>query len=76
MPVALGCVFLIASGGLGLAQPLAAREVLETLALDQGLTGALIELSALVVAAAVLLGLGSFLVMRSAEAVVFDGRRT
>ncbi len=76
VPVALGCVFLIASGGLGLAQPLAAREVLEALALDQGLTGALIELSALVVAAAVLLGLGSFLVMRSAEAVVLDGRRT
>jgi ABC-type multidrug transport system fused ATPase/permease subunit len=76
VPVALGCLFLIASGGLGLAQPLAAREVLEALALDQGLTRALIELSALVVAAALLLGLGSFLVMRSAEAVVLAGRRT
>jgi ABC-type multidrug transport system fused ATPase/permease subunit len=76
VPVALGCVFLIASGGLGLAQPLAAREVLEALALDQGLTRALIELSALVVAAALLLGLGSYLVMRSAEAVVLAGRRT
>jgi ABC-type multidrug transport system fused ATPase/permease subunit len=76
VPVALGCVFLIASGGLGLAQPLAAREVLEALALDQGLTRALIELSALVVAAALLLGFGSYLVMRSAEAVVLAGRRT
>ncbi len=73
-PLIAGIVLLIASGGLGLAQPLAARDVLEALALDQSLTKPLLQLSALVVAAALALGFGNFLLLRSAEAVVLSGR--
>ena len=45
MALALGIVLLVGSGALGLAQPLAARDVLEALALDQSLTGPLLQLS-------------------------------
>ena len=63
LPLIAGILLLIASGGLGLAQPLAAREVLEALALDQSLTTPLLKLSALVVAAAFALGFGNFLLL-------------
>ena len=74
--LALGIVLLVGSGALGLAQPLAARDVLEALALDQSLTGPLLQLSGLVVAAALMLGFGNFLLLRSAEAIVLSGRMT
>ena len=74
--VALGCALLVISGGLGLAQPLAAKLVLEALAVDEGLGSALLKLSALVVAAALALGFGNFLVLRAAESVVLEGRRS
>ena len=75
-PLAAGCALLVVAGGLGLAQPIAAREVLEALARGEGLTRALLVLGGLVAAAALALGFGNFLVMRSAEAVVLAGRIT
>ena len=74
--VTFGCALLVISGGLGLAQPLAAKLVLEALAVDEGLASALLKLSALVVAAALTLGFGNFLVLRAAESVVLEGRRS
>jgi ABC-type multidrug transport system fused ATPase/permease subunit len=73
--VVFGCIFLVAAGGLGLAQPMAAKWVLEAMAKDEGLTRPIILLSGLVVVAALALGFGSFLLMRSAEEVVLAGRR-
>jgi ABC-type multidrug transport system fused ATPase/permease subunit len=72
--VALGCLLLVASGALGLAQPLAAQLVLEALARDDGLGRALLLLTGLVIAGAIALGVGNFLLLRSAEAVVLRGR--
>lgn len=73
--LAAGCALLVASAAIGLLQPLAARWVLESLAREEGLLRPLGALSGLVVLAAIALGLGTFLLLRSAESVVLAGRR-
>jgi ABC-type multidrug transport system fused ATPase/permease subunit len=73
--VTIGCVSLVAASALGLLQPLAARLVLEALGRGEGLTGALVKLSALVIAAAVMLGVGNFQLLKAAESVVLAGRK-
>ena len=73
--LALGCLLLVASAVIGLLQPLAAREVLEALGRNESLLWPLLALSGLVVVAAVALGFGTYLLLRSAEAVVLSGRR-
>lgn len=62
------------SGMLGLVQPLAAKLVLDALAEGQGVERALLMLTALVVVAALMLAIGNFLLLRTAEAVVLAGR--
>jgi ABC-type multidrug transport system fused ATPase/permease subunit len=73
--VAAGCALLVASAAIGLLQPLAAQKVLETLARGDSLLWPLLVLSGLVVLAAIALGLGSYLLLRSAESIVLAGRR-
>ena len=58
----------------GLAQPLAAREVIEALAEDQSLTGAPALLSALVAAAAVVTAVHYWLLERTAQRTVLRAR--
>ncbi|TDB95806.1 ABC transporter ATP-binding protein, partial [Micromonospora fluostatini] len=68
-------MLLLVSSLLGLAQPLAAKALIDGLSAGQGVGRALVALTGLVLAAAVLLGVGNYLILRTAEAVALDGRR-
>ncbi|MFF4779063.1 ABC transporter ATP-binding protein [Microtetraspora fusca] len=68
-------VLLLASSVLGLLQPLAVRTLIDGLTTGTEVGRALVTLTALVAVAAVLLGIGNYLTLRTAEAVVLDGRR-
>jgi ABC-type multidrug transport system fused ATPase/permease subunit len=59
----------------GLAQPLAAREVIESLASDESLSGPILVLTALVIAAACVTALHFWLLERTAQRVVLRARR-
>jgi ABC-type multidrug transport system fused ATPase/permease subunit len=59
----------------GLAQPLAAREVIEALAADESLSGPILILTALVVASAFVMALHYWLLERTAQRVVLRARR-
>ena len=59
----------------GLAQPLAAREVIEALAADEPLTRAILILSALVVVAAFVTAVHYWLLERTAQRIVLQTRR-
>jgi ABC-type multidrug transport system fused ATPase/permease subunit len=59
----------------GLAQPLAAREVIEALAADDSLTKPLVILSVLVLAAAVVTAVHYWLLERTAQRIVLRARR-
>lgn len=72
--VTLGCVLLVSSAVLGLGQPLAAAWALGALARGESLVTPLVALTVLVVVAALALGFGTFLLLRSAEAIVLAGR--
>lgn len=60
---------------MGLAQPLAAKHVMDDMGRGQVAAGPVVALSALVVAGGVLAGLGHYVLDRSAEAVVCAARR-
>ncbi len=74
-PFVAAAVLLLASSLLGLAQPLAAKALIDGLTAGQGVGRALTVLTGLVITAAVLLGIGNYLILRTAEAVALDGRR-
>ncbi|MFJ8689655.1 ABC transporter ATP-binding protein [Micromonospora wenchangensis] len=74
-PFVAAAVLLLASSLLGLAQPLAAKALIDGLTAGQGVGRALVVLTGLVITAAVLLGIGNYLILRTAEAVALDGRR-
>lgn len=74
-PFVAAAVLLLASSLLGLAQPLAAKALIDGLTAGQGVGRALVVLTGLVIVAAVLLGVGNYLILRTAEAVALDGRR-
>ncbi|CRK56204.1 ABC transporter ATP-binding protein [Alloactinosynnema sp. L-07] len=76
VPLIIGTVLLVGSSALGLLQPLAAKLVIEALAAQAGMTGALVKLTVLVLVAALMLGVGNYLLMRSAENVTLSGRRS
>jgi ABC-type multidrug transport system fused ATPase/permease subunit len=59
----------------GLAQPLAAREVIEALAADESLTGPLVILSVLVAASAGVLAVHLWVLERTAQRIVLGARR-
>jgi ATP-binding cassette subfamily C protein len=56
--------------------PLVARELIDDLSHDRAITGALVIMSALVIANAALGALGSYVLRRTAESVVLGARRT
>ncbi len=71
-----GALLSLMTGATGLMLPLVARELIEALSADRAVTGALLLMSALVVANAVLGGLGSYVLRRTAESVVLGARRS
>jgi ABC-type multidrug transport system fused ATPase/permease subunit len=72
--LALAAVLGLLGAAAGLAQPLAAREVIEALAADESLTKPLVILSALVAAAAVVTAVHFWLLERTAQRIVLRAR--
>ncbi|MFD8008828.1 ABC transporter ATP-binding protein [Streptomyces sp. NPDC058955] len=71
-----GAVLALVTGATGLALPLVARSLIESLSDGEPITGALLAMSALVLANAALGALGSYVLRRTAESVVLGARRT
>ena len=69
-----GLLALLGAAG-GLAQPLAAREVIDALARDESLLVPLVVLGALVAVSAAFSGAELWLLERTAERIVLDARR-
>ncbi|MEV7086662.1 ABC transporter ATP-binding protein [Streptomyces sp. NPDC093085] len=74
--VALGALLALIGAATGLAQPLAARELVDRLGGDAPITGILLLLTGLVVFGTAIEAVGSFLLERTAESVVLAARRT
>ncbi|MGI5365558.1 ABC transporter ATP-binding protein [Streptomyces iakyrus] len=70
-----GALLSLVTGGTGLLLPLVARELIDDLSHDRAITGALLAMSALVVANAAVGALGSYVLTRTAESVVLGARR-
>ncbi|MFI5675272.1 ABC transporter ATP-binding protein [Streptomyces cellulosae] len=70
-----GAVLSLLTGATGLLLPLIARELIDDLAHDRTITGALLAMSGLVVANTALGALGSYVLRRTAESVVLGARR-
>jgi ATP-binding cassette subfamily C protein len=68
-------VLSLVTGATGLLLPLVARELIDDLAHDRSIAGALLLMSLLVVANAAVGGLGSYVLRRTAESVVLGARR-
>ncbi|MFZ4156582.1 ABC transporter ATP-binding protein [Streptomyces pseudogriseolus] len=71
-----GALLSLATGATGLALPLVARELIDDLAHDRAVTGALLLMSALVIGNTALGAVGSYVLRRAAESVVLGARRT
>ncbi|MEV7864908.1 ABC transporter ATP-binding protein [Streptomyces sp. NPDC088124] len=74
--VALGGLLALIGAASGLAQPLAARELVDRLGGDSSITGVLLLLTALVLFGTAVEAVGSYLLERTAESVVLAARRT
>ncbi|UUS30683.1 MULTISPECIES: ABC transporter ATP-binding protein [Streptomyces] len=74
--VALGTLLALFGTVAGLAQPLAAKALVERLGRDEPITGILLGLTALVVAGTAIQAAGSYLLERTAESVVLSARRS
>ncbi|MEV7992008.1 ABC transporter ATP-binding protein [Streptomyces sp. NPDC086077] len=72
----VGALLSLVTGATGLALPLVARGLIDDLSHDRAITGALLAMSALVVANAALGALGGYVLQRTAESVVLGARRT
>ncbi|MFC9910709.1 ABC transporter ATP-binding protein [Streptomyces sp. NPDC059862] len=70
-----GAVLSLVTGATGLLLPLVARDLIDDLSHDRAITGALVAMSALVVANAAVGALGSYVLRRTAESVVLGARR-
>ncbi|MGW2240638.1 ABC transporter ATP-binding protein [Streptomyces sp. NPDC001759] len=70
-----GALLSLVTGATGLLLPLVAKGLIDDLSHDRAITGALLAMSALVVANAALGGLGSYVLRRTAESVVLGARR-
>ncbi|SEC60569.1 ATP-binding cassette, subfamily C [Streptomyces sp. 3213] len=70
-----GALLSLVTGGTGLLLPLVARGLIDDLSHDRTITGALLAMSALVVANAAVGALGSYVLRRTAESVVLGARR-
>ncbi|MFC4501484.1 MULTISPECIES: ABC transporter ATP-binding protein [Streptomyces] len=71
-----GAVLSLVTGATGLLLPLVARGLIDDLSHDRAITGALLVLTALVVANAAVGALGSYVLRRTAESVVLGARRS
>ncbi|MDT0433807.1 MULTISPECIES: ABC transporter ATP-binding protein [Streptomyces] len=74
--LAAGAFLSLLTGGAALLLPLVAKGLIDDLSRDRAITGALLAMSALVVANALLGALGSYVLRRTAESVVLGARRT
>ncbi|MFF4585266.1 ABC transporter ATP-binding protein [Streptomyces sp. NPDC001388] len=70
-----GALLSLVTGATGLLLPLVARGLIDDLGHDRAITGALVALTALVVANAAVGALGSYVLRRTAESVVLGARR-
>ena len=70
-----GALLSLVTGATGLLLPLVARGLIGDLSHDRTITGALLAMSALVVANAAVGALGSYVLRRTAESVVLGARR-
>ncbi|MEU0245538.1 ABC transporter ATP-binding protein [Streptomyces sp. NPDC006235] len=70
-----GAVLSLVTGATGLMLPLVARGLIDDLAHDRAITGALLAMSGLVVTNAAVGALGSYVLRRTAESVVLGARR-
>ncbi|MFJ9722117.1 ABC transporter ATP-binding protein [Streptomyces sp. NPDC101209] len=70
-----GALLSLLTGATGLLLPLVAKGLIDDLSHDRAITGALLAMSALVIANAALGGLGSYVLRRTAESVVLGARR-
>ncbi|WDV56391.1 ABC transporter ATP-binding protein [Streptomyces coeruleorubidus] len=70
-----GAVLSLVTGATGLMLPLVAQDLIDDLAHDRAITGALLVMSALIVANAAVGALGSYVLQRTAESVVLGARR-
>ncbi|MCE7080607.1 ABC transporter ATP-binding protein [Streptomyces sp. ST2-7A] len=74
--LALGALLSLITGATGLALPLVAKSLIENLSAERAITGALVAMTVLVLANAVIGSLGGYVLQRTAESVVLDSRRT
>ncbi|MEV5313343.1 MULTISPECIES: ABC transporter ATP-binding protein [unclassified Streptomyces] len=70
-----GAVLSLVTGATGLLLPLVARDLIDDLAHDRAIAGALLLMTGLVIANAALGALGSYVLRRTAESVVLGARR-
>ncbi|MEU5435742.1 ABC transporter ATP-binding protein [Streptomyces sp. NPDC020719] len=74
--VALGALLTLVGAATGLAQPLAAKALVDRLGGDEPIGGVLALLTALVVLGTVVESFGAYVLERTAESVVLAARRT
>ncbi|MFB7861826.1 ABC transporter ATP-binding protein [Streptomyces sp. NPDC056069] len=74
--VALGAVLALIGAASGLAQPLAAKALVDRLGHDEPIASILLALTALVVFGTAVEALGSYVLERTAESVVLAARRS
>ncbi|MGW7066190.1 ABC transporter ATP-binding protein [Streptomyces sp. NPDC054855] len=74
--VALGALCTLIGAATGLAQPLAAKALVDRLGSDDSITGIIVLLTALVVVGTAIESIGAYVLERTAESVVLAARRT
>ncbi|MEV7191990.1 ABC transporter ATP-binding protein [Streptomyces sp. NPDC093510] len=74
--VALGAFLTLIGSATGLAQPLAAKSLVDRLGGDDSIAGVLLLLTALVVLGTAIESVGAYVLERTAESVVLAARRT
>ncbi|MEU3741596.1 ABC transporter ATP-binding protein [Streptomyces sp. NPDC032198] len=74
--VALGALCALIGAATGLAQPLAAKALVDRLGSDDSIAGIILLLSALVVLGTAIESVGAYILERTAESVVLAARRT
>lgn len=74
--VVLGALCALAGAAAGLAQPLAAKSLVDKLGTDAGIGGILVLLTALVLVGTVIDAVGAYVLDRTAESVVLAARRS
>ncbi|MFE0421808.1 ABC transporter ATP-binding protein [Streptomyces sp. NPDC058953] len=74
--VALGALCALAGAAAGLAQPLAAKTLVDRLGSDASIAGVLVALTALVLIGTAIDAVGAYILDRTSESVVLSARRS